>query len=57
MTVELTNHSIEMSATYDVERVDESRYGSYAEFRFYFGGGKYSRTYKEPTYTYRVLEE
>lgn len=57
MIVELTNHNIEMSATYDVERIDESKYGSYAEFRFYFGGGKYSREYKEPTYTYRVLDE
>lgn len=57
MIVELTNHNIEMSATYDVESIDESKYGSYTEFRFYFGGGKYSRIYKEPTYTYRVLEK
>jgi hypothetical protein len=56
MIVELTNHNIEMSATYDVERIDESKYGSYAEFRFYFGCGKYSLTYKEPTYSYRILE-
>lgn len=56
MTVELTNHNIEMSATYDVERIDESKYGLYTEFRFYFGGGQYSRIYKEPTYSYRILE-
>ena len=29
MIVELTNHNIEMSATYDVERIDESKYGSF----------------------------
>ncbi len=55
MTVELINHMEEMSAIYEVEEIEESRYGSKLYFRFYFGYGKWSKEYSEPTYTYRVI--
>ena len=57
MIVELTNHWIEMSAQYEVERIDESRYGGTLYFRFYYGKNKWSREYNEPTYTYRIIED
>lgn len=57
MTVELTNNVIEMVQTYTVERVDESRYGGTVYFRFYFGKGKWSKEYREPTYTYTILRK
>lgn len=57
MTVELTNHIIEMSQIYNVEKVEENRYGSKLYFRFYFGHGKWSKEYSEPTYTYRELKQ
>lgn len=56
MTVELTNHVIEMDATYDVERVEERKYGNKTYFRFYFGRGKWSIEYSTPRFTYRVIE-
>lgn len=55
--VELTNRSIEMSAQYEVERIEESRYGGTLYFRFYYGNSKWSREYKEPTYTYRIIDD
>lgn len=55
MTVELTNHFVEMSAQYEVEKIIENRYGGYSYFQFYFGNGKWSKEYREPTYTYRIL--
>ena len=55
MTVELTNHIIEMSACYEVEKIEEERYGSVLYFRFYFGNGKWSKEYTTPTYTYIVV--
>ena len=55
MIVELTNHTVEMNAMYEVEKIEESRYGSKLYFRFYFGCGKWSKEYSEPTYTYRVI--
>ena len=57
MIVELTNHWVEMSAQYEVERIDERRYGGYLYFRFYYGKNKWSREYKEPTYTYRIIDD
>ena len=57
MIVELTNHWIEMSAQYEVERIDESRYGGTLYFRFYYGKNKWSREYNEPTYTYIVIDD
>ena len=54
--IELTNHFVEMTQTYDIERVDESKYGGKLYFRFYFGNGKWSKEYSEPTYTYRILK-
>ena len=57
MIVELTNHSIEMSTQYEVERIDESRYGGTQYFQFYYGNNKWSREYKEPTYTYRIIAD
>ena len=56
MTVELTNHYSEMSAQYRIERIDEYSYGGILYFRFYFGNGKYSKEYKQPTFTYLVIE-
>lgn len=56
MTVELTNHYVEMTQTYDVQKVEENRYGGRLYFRFYFGNGKWSKEYQEPTYTYRILK-
>lgn len=57
MTVELTNNVIEMSQTYyDVEKVESRQYGDTEFFRFYFGRGKWSKEYRTPTYTYRVIE-
>lgn len=57
MTVELTNNVIEMSQTYyDVEKVESRQYGCIEVFRFYFGRGKWSKEYRTPTYTYRVIE-
>ena len=57
MLVELTNHLIEMSKRYEVERIEESKYGCYAEFSFYFGNGKWSKTYNEPTYSYNIIRK
>ncbi len=57
MIVELTNHSIEMSAKYEVERIDESRYGGTLYFRFYFGNGKWSKEYTTPAYTYIIVRQ
>jgi hypothetical protein len=57
MIVELTNHYIEMSAQYEIERIEENRYGSVQYFRFYFGRGRWSREYSEPTYTYIVIND
>lgn len=57
MTVELTNNVVEMSRTfYDVEKVESRQYGDTEIFRFYFGSGKWSKEYRTPTYTYRVIE-
>lgn len=56
MIVELTNHFSEMSAQYEVERIDENRWGGEWYFRFYFGNGKWSKEYKKPKYTYCVME-
>ena len=55
MIVELTNHFSEMSAQYEVERIDENRYGGEWYFRFYFGKGKWSKEYSSPTYSYRII--
>ncbi len=55
MTVELTNHFVEMSGRYEVEKVEEKTYGRITYFRFYFGNGKWSREYSTPTYSYMVL--
>ena len=57
MIVELTNNNIEMSARFEVERINKSRYGGALYFRFYYGNNRWSREYKEPTYTYRIIEE
>lgn len=56
MIVELTNNFSEMSAEYEIERIDENSYGGYLYFRFYFGKGKWSKEYKEPNFTYRIIE-
>ena len=55
MTVELTNHVVEMSGTYEVEKIEEETYGRITYFRFYFGEGKWSREYSTPKYSYMVL--
>lgn len=57
MIVELTDHNIEMSAQYEVERIDASWYRGVLYFRFYYGKNKWSKEYKEPTYTYRIIAE
>lgn len=57
MTVELTNHYVEMSAAYEVEKVISERYGSKEYFKFYYGNGKYSREYSTPGYTYRIINK
>ena len=46
MIVELTNHYIEASATYEVEKIISNTYSGVEYFRFYFGNGKYSKEYK-----------
>ena len=56
MIVELTNHYVEMSKTYDVVKVEETRSCGKTYFQFYFGNGKFSKEYSTPTYTYRILE-
>ena len=56
MIVELTNHYIEASATYEVEKIISNAYSGAEYSRFYFGNGKYSKEYKTPTYTYRIVE-
>ena len=56
MTIELTNHFIEMSQVYEVNKIDENKYNGKSYFRFYFGNGKWSKEYSEPTYTYRILK-
>lgn len=56
MTVELTNCYIEASAKYEIEKIISRTYGGVEYFQFYFGGGKYSKEYHTPTYTYRVIE-
>ena len=53
----MVNHTIEMSARYEVEKVIENKYGSKTYFKFYFGKGKYSKEYSTPTYTYRVISD
>ena len=57
MTVELTNNYVEMSAMYEVEKIISKKYGSKEYFTFYFGGGKYSREYSTPGYTYSILKK
>ena len=57
MIVELTNHMIEMSAQYEVEKIDERWYSATRYFMFYYGNNKWSKEYKEPTYTYRIIED
>ena len=57
MKVELTNNYVEMSATYNIEKIISNRYGSKEYFTFYFGGGKYSREYSTPGYTYRIISK
>jgi len=57
MTVKLTNNYIEASAVYEVEKIISNTYGSIEYFKFYFGGGKYSKEYRTPTYEYRIVEE
>lgn len=57
MIVELTNNNVEMSALYEVERIDENRYGGILHFQFYYGNRRWSREYREPTYTYRVIDD
>jgi hypothetical protein len=57
MIVELTNHNIEMSTQYEVERIDENRYGGILYFQFYYGNRRWSKEYREPTYTYRVIDD
>jgi hypothetical protein len=54
--IELTNHYVEMSAEFEVERVEEKTYGGVTYFMFYFGRGKWSKEYSTPTYSYRVLK-
>jgi len=56
MVVELINHFIEMSAIYNVEQIEENRYGGKLYFRFDYGNRKWSKEYKEPLYTYRIVE-
>lgn len=56
MIVELTNRSIEMSATYEVESIETNKYGAITYFRFYFGNGMYSKEFSTPTYSYNVLK-
>ena len=56
MTIELTNHHIEASAVYEVEKIISNTYGGVEYFQFYFGSGKYSKEYHMPTYTYRIIE-
>ena len=56
MTVELTNHYIEASAEYEIEKIISRTYGGVEYFQFYFGCGRYSKEYHTPTYTYRVIE-
>ena len=55
MTVELTNHFVEMSKRYEVKKVEEKTYGGRTYFRFYFSEGKWSREYSTPKYSYTVL--
>lgn len=55
MIVELTNNYVEMSATYEVENIEENRYGNDLYFRFYFTNNKWSKEYKTPNYSYRIL--
>ena len=57
MTVELTNNYVEMSAMYEVEKIISEKYGSKEYFTFYFGGGKYSREYSTPGYSYEILSK
>ena len=56
MTIELTNHYIEASAVYEVEKIISNTYGGVEYFQFYFGSGKYSKEYHTPTYTYRIIK-
>lgn len=56
MIIELTNHYIEASVVYKVEKIISNTYGGVEYFQFYFGSGKYSKGYRTPTYTYRVIE-
>lgn len=55
LEIELTNHYVEGIVTCCVERIEENTYGSKKYFRFYYGNGKWSKEFSEPTYTYRVL--
>lgn len=57
MIVELTNRYIEASAEYKIEKIISRTYGVVEYFQFYFGGGKYSKEYHTPTYTYRVIKD
>lgn len=57
MTVELTNHLVEMSAIYDVEKVISNTYGNVTYFKFYFGKNMYSQEYRTPRYSYRVIKD
>ena len=56
MTIELTNRYIEASAVYEVEKIISNTYGGIEYFQLYFGRGKYSKEYRTPTYTYRIIE-
>lgn len=57
MIVELTNHFVEMSATYEVKSVESETYGGVTYFRFNFGNGRYSKEYRTPTYTFTILSD
>lgn len=56
MIVELTNRSVEMSAIYEVEEIKTETYNGYQIFQFYFGNGKWSKEYREPRYTFSIIE-
>lgn len=53
MIVELTNHWSEMSGQFEIEGVEEHK----DYFRFYFSNGKWSKEYKIPIYTYRIIQK
>ncbi len=56
MTVELIDRNVEMSAIYEVEEIKTETYNGYRIFQFYFGKGKWSKEYREPRYTFSIVE-